>query len=74
MKKCEEEIFERLDEEHMNKESNNVVWGIIRERIRVAIELWELGSIDVDKISEITGLTVKDVMEANGNNLMENKI
>jgi hypothetical protein len=66
MEEFEEENFENLEKEHMKKINDNVVWEIIKERIRVAMELWELGSIDVDQISKITGLTVKDVMESNG--------
>lgn len=68
MEEFEKEIFEVLQEGYTNNDRDDVVFQIIRERVRIANELWQLGSIDVDKISKITGLTVKDVMEANGNN------
>ncbi|HEY8890199.1 MAG TPA: hypothetical protein VIM70_08065 [Clostridium sp.] len=64
------EEFEVLEEEYMEKDriATDIVFAIIKERIRIGLELVSTGFFNESKISEITGLTVKDVMQIKGNN------
>ncbi|MBZ9689382.1 hypothetical protein G9F72_024090 [Clostridium estertheticum] len=61
MKEFEEEIFE---EEYIDKDriATDIVFAIIKERIRIGLELISTGFFNEWQISEITGLTVKDIM------------
>ncbi len=76
MQEFEEDIFEALEEEYINSDRSetDIVFAVMDERVRIAHKLLELAYIDVDQISNITGLAVKDVMQLCGNNRLENTI
>ncbi|MBZ9621420.1 hypothetical protein G9F71_000750 [Clostridium sp. FP2] len=66
MKEFEEEIFEVLEEEYNKKNSDNVVWEIIRERVRIATKLIMVSGLNDENISNISGLSLNDIKSIRG--------
>lgn len=68
MEEIESEIFEILKEEYLNKNGNdtNVVFAIIKERVRIASELTMVSELNINDIINITGLSAIDVQAIMG--------
>lgn len=55
-----EEIFEALEEEHINSQMTDIGLEIMRERVRVATEL-TVSALSDQVISNVTKLSIDDV-------------
>ena len=68
MNELEEEIFQELEEDYINKENSatDIVFEIMHERVRVATELADVSELSNDDISNITGLGINYIRVIKG--------
>lgn len=57
------EEFEVLEKEYMNKDriATDIVFKIIKERVRVATELIDVGKLSDDEICQVSQLSIADI-------------